>query len=151
MVGRPPGPKKIIMKSHVSWGHASAHQFERVLVDSDGRDMHSVDCVDEVSERCDVRRSYEKAPHVPIAETSTVSMFNEKLRPDLAFLGDLIALHAVDVFSKFSLLIPVRSMCHQEVRDAICGAQIGVFVQPKSIQMDEGGGWGNEVWPDFRS
>ena len=38
--GRQSGPKRIIMKLHVLWGHASAQNLKRVLADSDGGNMH---------------------------------------------------------------------------------------------------------------
>ena len=57
-------------------------------------------CVDEVLARCEVCRAFEKWPHVPVAGTSTVATFNEKLQADFAFLGDVIALHVVDVCSR---------------------------------------------------
>ena len=41
-------PKKIIMKLHVNWGHASAQQMRRVLVDSEGNNAHLLTCVGEV-------------------------------------------------------------------------------------------------------
>ena len=41
-------PKKIAIKLHVNWGHASAQQLIRVLVQSEGNRMHLLTCVDEV-------------------------------------------------------------------------------------------------------
>ena len=103
-------PKKIIMKLHANWGHASATQLKRVLVDSDGGMSHLVNQVDQVLETCDVCRAFDKAPHIPIAGTTTVSAFNEKVQVDLLFLGDLIVAHAMDVFPKYSLLHPAHGL-----------------------------------------
>ena len=97
-------PKKVIMKLHAFWGHASATQLERVLVDSAGGMSHLVNQVGQVPETCDVCRALDKAPHIPMAGTTTVSAFNEKVQVDFLFLGDLIVVHAMDVFSKNSLL-----------------------------------------------
>ena len=36
MAGCPADPKKIIMKLHANWGHASAQQLNRVVADADG-------------------------------------------------------------------------------------------------------------------
>ena len=71
--------------------------------------MHPLTYVDEAAEQCEVCRSIDTAPHVPLAETCDASRFNEELRADLLFSGNLIALRAVDVSSKSSLLILVRS------------------------------------------
>ena len=78
--------------------------------------------------------------------TSTASMFNEKLQAALSFLADIVALRAIDVFSKHSLLIPARSKIHQEVRGAFRSSRIKVFGRPQSIRMDESGRWGNLRW-----
>ena len=62
--------------------------------------------VEEVVNQCDVCKALDKAPHTPIGGTSTVATFNEKLQVDLLFLGDLIVLRIMDVFSRYS--IPTR-------------------------------------------
>ena len=80
-----------------------------------------------------------------------MSAFNEKLQIDLLFLDDLVALHVMDMFSKYSLLIPVRSKNPQEVWGAFCNSWLSVFGQPKGIQLDEGGEWKNEIWLDLCS
>ena len=103
------GPKKIIIKLHVTWGRAPANQPERVLADSESGNSHLVNFADGALEHCDACKAFEKAPHAPIAGTLRVSMFNEKVQVDLPFLGDLIALHAMDTFSRYSLLLPVQS------------------------------------------
>ena len=51
----------------------------------------------EVLGRSEVRRASHKAPHVPIAATPAVSMFNERLHVDLLFPRDLIAQRVMDV------------------------------------------------------
>ena len=43
---------------------------------------------------------------MPIVGAATVSAFNEKVQVDLLFLGDIIAPHAMDVYSRGSLLFP---------------------------------------------
>ena len=143
------GPKKIIMKLHVNWGHASATQLKRVLVDSDGGTSHLANYVDDVLGNCDVCTAFDKAPHVPIAGTSAVLMFNEKAQVDLLFLGDPIVAHAMHVISKNSLLRPVQSKNPQEVWGVFCGGRLCTFGPPKCIQMDEGGERQNAICTDF--
>ena len=53
---------------------------------------------DDVLGHCDACKDFDKAPHDPIAVTSTVSMFNEKVQVDLPSLGALVALHAMGMF-----------------------------------------------------
>ena len=84
---------------HVNWGHALLAQLKRVCVYPDGGYSHAANRADEVLENCDVCGAFDKAPHVPIAGTSAVSLFNEKVQDDLPLLGDLVVLHATDMFS----------------------------------------------------
>ena len=101
-------PKKTFMRFHANWGHASAQQLRWVSVDFERENAHLAKYVEEVSEQCDVCRAFEKAPHVPIAGTPTVSKFNGKLHVDLLFLGDSVALRTTDILSKCSLVVPAR-------------------------------------------
>ena len=65
-------------------------------------------------------------------------MFNERLQMDLLFLGDIITLHIMDVFSKYSMLTRVRSKNPQEVWDAFLSTWARVFGIPKCLHLDEG-------------
>ena len=96
-------------------------------MDPDRENAHVVSNVGEVLERCGVCCASDKAPHVPIAGTPAVSKFNGKLQEDLSFLDGIIAMRAMDGYSKYSLLAPALSGNLQEVRDAVCGAWTGVF------------------------
>ena len=60
-----------------------------------------------VAQQCDVCHAFDKAPHLPIAGTSTAASSNGDLLADLLFLDSAIALRAMDVYPKYSLLITV--------------------------------------------
>ena len=139
------------MELHVNWGRASAQQLKRVLVDSDRKNTHLITCADEILAQCEVCQAFDKAPRSPAAGTSITATSNEKLPADLLFLRDIIALHVMDVFAKYSPLIPFRTTYSQEVWDAFCRSWIAVFGPFMGIQVDEGGEWQNELWPELRS
>ena len=109
------------MKLHVNRGHVSARQLEEALEDSGGGNSHLMNYVDEVSEHCEVCRPFDKARQVPIAGTSTVSIFNEKAQEDHLFLDEIIALRATDMYSKYSLILAVQPENPQEVWGVLCG------------------------------
>ena len=113
--------------------------------------MHLPACVDEMLAQREVCQAFEKAPRAPLAGTSAVAAFNEKLQVDLLLLVDIVALHVLYVFSKLSPLIPVRTKNAQDVRAAICNSWVGVCGPPFCIQMDGGGEWKNELWAELRS
>ena len=75
-------------------------------------------------------------------------MFNDRVQVILLVLDDIIALRAMDMFSKYSRPPPVRAENPQEVWDAFCGGWLGTFGSPESIQMGEGGEWQNEMRTD---
>ena len=66
-------------------------------------------------------------------------MFNERLRTDLLFLGDIVALQIMDVFSKYSMPARALSEDPQEVWGASLSSWVGVFRIPKCLHLDE---WG---------
>ena len=78
-------------------------------------------------------------------------MFNEKLQAGLSFLGDVVALRVMDVYSKYSLRIPVHTKNPQEVWGAFRSSRIGVFGPPMSARMDEGGERKDELWAEIAS
>ena len=79
-----------------------------------------------------------------------MATFSEKSQVDLLFLGDVFALHIMDLCSRYSPLIPVRTEGPQEVRDAFCSSEIGIFGPPWIIQLDEDGEWKTELWAELR-
>ena len=115
-------PNIFIMNLHANWGHASANQLKRFLVDSVDGMSHLVAHVDGVLENCEACRAFDTAPRPQIAGTSYVSCINEKVQMDLLILGDVIVVHAMDVFSKYSLLHRVKSINPQDAWDVFCAS-----------------------------
>ena len=150
-MGVTPAPKTILLTIHFDWGRASAQQPKRVSVDLDGGNMHLADFADEVFERCEVCRTAAKAPHVPIVGTSAAPTFNGNLQVDLLSLDDVVALHASDV-SRSTLSGSLRAreiLAMFGMLLALLG--LGLSGSPKSIQINDGGVWRNEVRTDLCS
>ena len=72
-----------------------------------GNNMHSLASIDDVLARCAVCQAFEKVLHDPVAGTSTVAAFNEKMQVGLLFLDDVIALRVMDEFSEDSDVTPL--------------------------------------------
>ena len=120
-------------------GTCLGNAIKRVLVDAEGDTQSLIQHVGDVVSQRDASKEFEKAPHVPISGTSSVSMFNERLQMDLLFLDDIIALRIMDVFSKYSILTRARPENPQEVWDAFLSSLVGVFGIPKCLHLEE---WG---------
>ena len=135
-------PKEIVRRLNVNRGHASAQQLKRTMAEADGKAGKLIPSAGDVVRECEICRASDAAPAIPVAGTSHVSSFNEKVRADLLFLGDLVALRVIDHFPRYSLSVPVRPGNPEGVWDAFCDSRIAVFGKPRLIQMDAGGEWG---------
>ena len=78
-------------------------------------------------------------------------MFNLKVQVDLLLSGGIIAVRAMDMLSKYSLLLPGQCENPQEFWGSFRFGRLGILSPPKSIQMGEGGEWRNETWADLRA
>ena len=103
-------PKKIIMKLHINWGHSSAARNKRVLVGAEGDAQSLIRRVDDVAPLRDACKAFAKAPRIPISGTLSDSMPNGRVLSD-----DVVALHIMDVFSKYSILTRVRPKYPQKM------------------------------------
>ena len=79
------GPAQKIKKPHMNWGRASAHQLQRVPADSERETMGMGNYAGEASERREICRAFDKAPHIPTAGAPTASPFNKKSQADALF------------------------------------------------------------------
>ena len=62
---------------------------------------------------------------MPVAEASTVSTFTEELQEELLLLGDITALRAMGVSSRYSHMMPERSKKHRGVRAPLVPRKLG--------------------------
>ena len=62
---------------------------------------------DDVVRECEICRAFRAAPAIPVAGTSSVSPFTEKVQVDLLLFGDLVELHVLDLFPRH----PLSSTC----------------------------------------
>ena len=76
---------------------------------------------------------------MPIVGAPAVSMLNERLRVCLSLLDDIIALCAMNAFSKYPFSIPVHATNSQEVWDAPWSPWVGVLGMPGGFQAGGGG------------
>ena len=77
----------ILLNSRVNWRLSSSRRLWRVLAGSEGGNPHLVNYVDDVLGRYEICRALDKAPRVPIAAASAVSMFYVRAQVDLLFFG----------------------------------------------------------------
>ena len=100
---------------HANRAHASAHKLLRTLVGDGGANKRLLGLADEVAGQCEVCQAFDRAPHLPVAGTSSASSFNKRLHVGVLFLEDVAALCAMEVYSKLSSLVRVCSRNPLEV------------------------------------
>ena len=115
-------------------------------MDSDGDSMHWANYVGEVSERFDVCRAFDRAPHVSFARTSTFPMLDDRTQVKLLFFrrSDCMTCH-----DRFPQALPFGTRSVREAPGDVgrpCGAWVRVFGQPKCIRADDRRGWDNAAW-----
>ena len=71
--------KEIVRKLHVNWGRASPQQLKRTMAEADWKANSLIPLVDDVVRECEICRASDVAPAIPVAGTSSVSSFNEKV------------------------------------------------------------------------
>ena len=135
----------------MKWGHAAAHRLKRILVDAEWAHQCHSDCVGEVVGPREVCQTFDEAPNLPMVGTPIVPSFAGKARVAILSLGDVIALHAMGPYSKYSLLAPAYLDYPLEVWGASSPSRISVFARSRAIQMEAGGVWRTKVRADFRT
>ena len=114
---KPQGGRRTGRESHLDWRRASASQLTRILVDAESVSNTALKVAGDEVVQCEVRQVFDVAPHLPIAGTSVVSVFNEKVQvvPDCS--DDFIALRANGHCSEYPLLARISSKRPPEVWD----------------------------------
>ena len=111
----------------------------------------ALEVVDYVGGQYDGCVAFEKAPHFPVAGTSSVPAFYEKVQAALFFPDNLTALRALDLFSGYSASLSVSPKNPLDVWGACASSRITVFGKPGRLRVGSGGEWGDEVLADLCS
>ena len=112
---------EIVRKLHVNWGRASPQQLKRSMAEADGKASDLILLVGEFVGPL-VRRRRFRARRPPRRPPPGAA--------DLLFLDNLVVLHVIDLFSRYSLLAPVRTRNPGEVWDTFRTSWIAVFGNP---------------------
>ena len=139
-------------KLHLNWGHASVFLLQRILTDADGLGATALNVMGSVVDECDVGPAAAgKAPRLPAAGALLVSALSEKVQVGFLFPGNLIALHATDLFSRYAMRVSASLGNPLDVWGAFVASWINVSGKPRCLQSVTGGGWENDVWAHLRS
>ena len=113
--GEKRNPKETVRKLHATWGRASSQQHKRTMAEAGGKANRLIPPVGDFVRACEICRAFDVAPAIPVSGTSPASSFNGMAQVDLLLMGDIVALHVLDLFARYSLRAPVRSKKSEEV------------------------------------
>ncbi|CAG2191491.1 unnamed protein product [Mytilus edulis] len=142
---------KIIEKLHKQFAHPSAKRLKTLLKDAGGYTKEHLDCVDEITEGCDVCKKYKKTPARPVVSLPLATEFNEVVAVDLKeWKPNTYFLHLIDIATRFSLATVIKRKTPDVIADKIMSLWIGSGMgPPKRFLADNGGEFANEIFRDM--
>ena len=111
-------------------------------MDAEEANIRLLDFVYFAVDQCEVCWAFGKAHRLAVAGASSVSSFCGKLQGDLLFLGDVVALRAMDVRTT----VPLPARVRPESPHGSSGTVLG---QPPTKRMRAGGEARNEIRADL--
>ncbi|CAG2226055.1 unnamed protein product [Mytilus edulis] len=142
---------KIIEKLHKQFAHPSAKRLKTLLKDAGGYTKEHLDCVDEITEGCDVCKKYKKTPARPVVSLPLATEFNEVVAVDLKeWKPNTYFLHLIDIATRFSLATVIKRKTPDVIADKVMSLWIGSGMgPPKRFLADNGGEFANEIFRDM--
>lgn len=103
--------KKILIKLHKQFGHASADQLSQLLKSAGTSDANTLDMIQRVTEECEVCFLHKTLVPRPVVGFPLATEYNETVAVDLHELeeGKTWYLHIIDEFTRFSAGCIIRS------------------------------------------
>ncbi|CAG2236150.1 unnamed protein product [Mytilus edulis] len=139
---------KIIEKLHKQFAHSSAKRLKTLLKDAGGYTKEHLNCVDGITEGCDVCKKYKKTPARPVVSLHWATEFNEVVAVDLKeWKPNTYFLHLIDIATRFSLATVIKRKTPDVIADKIMSLWIGSGMgPPKRFLADNGGEFANEIF-----
>jgi hypothetical protein len=140
---------KIAEKLHKQFGHPGKDKLWRTVKDTEiidkGKKDQIKECIEKVSEDCQVCAKYKKTPSRPVAGLSMGEHFNDCVSMDLGAIAEgKTFLVIVDVVTKFSQAGWVKSKKPEEIMKTFLHKWISVFGAPRTLLTDNGGEFQND-------
>ena len=145
------GKDDIIEKLHKQFAHPSAKRLKSLLKDAGGYTEEHLECVDRVTDNCNVCKRYKKTPARPVVSLSLATEFNEAVAMDLKeWKPNVYFLHLVDIAKRFSLAAVTKKKTPEVITEKIMTLWTGSGMgPPKQFLADNGDEFANEVFRDM--
>ncbi|XP_061906336.1 uncharacterized protein LOC133659674 [Entelurus aequoreus] len=142
--------RKILLKLHKQFGHASADRLQRLIQSSGNKDKDCLTILQQIVHDCDICQRYSKAKPRPAVGLPLATEYNETVAVDLHELEPGVwYLHVIDQFTRFSAGSIVKTKKASEMVNALIHTWISVHGPPRILYSDNGGEFNNEEFRDM--
>ena len=140
--------KKSALKLHRHFSHPRKERLQKLLEDAEMWSKELSDALSEVEDKCRTCKIYSKPPSKPVVGFPYAKTFNDIIAIDLKDFHHngrtYKLLHVIDICTRFSQAIRVKSKCKEEIVQALFKIWIRVFGPPRKILSDNGGEFVNK-------
>lgn len=146
-----PGEKrKVLLKLHKQFGHASADRLQRLIQSSGNKDKDCLAILQQMVHDSDICQRYSKTKSKPAVGLPLASEYNETVAVDLHELEPGVwYLHVIDQFTRFSAGSIVKTKKASEIVNSLIHTWISVHGPPRILFSDNGGEFNNEEFRDM--
>ena len=113
------------------------------------KDGQFFDILQEFSAKCDVCLKYKRKNPRPVAGLSLAKEFNDVIAIDLKPLNNIHILHLIDLSTRYSNAVVVRSKHKGVIVKNVLQRWIALFGAPNKILSDNGGEFNNQELQDM--
>ena len=139
-----------ISKLHRQFAHPHPDRLKKLLRDSGISNSAVFDCIQTVSDNCDICKRFKKTPSRPIVGFPTASTFNEVVAMDLKLvINGTTILHMIDHAIRYSSACIVNNKKKETIVKSIMGNWVKVFGSPQYFLNDNGGEFVNSEMIEF--
>ena len=136
--------RKVIEKLHRQFVHPAKERLIALLKDAGIWNKEYEEDLDHIHEKCKTCLLYKKTPARPVVSLPMASHFNEKVAMDLKLWKGGYILHMIDMFTRLSVSVFVKSKRPQDILDKMLRNWIAVWGLMGSVLFDNGGEFSNE-------
>ena len=146
----PTEKRKVLLKLHKQFGHASADRLQRLIQSSGNKDKSCLSILQQIVHDCDICQRYSRTKPKPAVGLPLASEYNETVAVDLHELEPGVwYLHVIDQFTRFSAGSIVKTKKASEIVNALIHTWIGVHGPPRILYSDNGGEFNNAEFRDM--
>ena len=138
-----PDIKKQALKLHRHFSHPRKERLQKLLQDAGKWNKEFNEALTDIEKECKTCKIYSKPPTKPVVGFSYAHAFNDVIALDLKdFKHDgktYKLLHIIDLCTRFSQAVQVKSKCREEIIKALFDKWITIFGPPNKVLSDNGG------------